>query len=122
MPNVIRFVFTVVFGVLWWWVYNHVGASLAYLMILGSVLAVCSCCCQGAEKAVAGEWAPNNYLGCIRRCLPVTVVLILGLFFVGFIVTWVSTGAAPTAADLKNIVLAAIFAPLFVRIICCAYE
>jgi hypothetical protein len=122
MPNVIRFVFTVLFGLLWWWVYNHVGASFAYLMILGSVLAVCSCCCRSVETATGGEWAPNNFLSCLRRCWPVTVVLIISLFVLGVLVIWLSTSAAPTAADLKNIALAAIFAPLCVRIICCAYE
>lgn len=122
MPNVIRFVFTVVFGLLWWWVFNRVGAGLAYLMILGSVLAVCSCCCRSVETATGGEWAPNNYLSCLRRCLPVTVVLIISLFVLGVLVVWISTGAAPTAAEFTNILLAAIGAPLFVRIICCAYE
>jgi hypothetical protein len=46
MPQII---ITIVFGFLWWLVFNHVGAGLAYLMILGSVLAVCVCCCKGGE-------------------------------------------------------------------------
>ena len=122
MPNVIRFVFTVVFGFFWWLVYNHVGPTFAYLMILGSVLAVCSCCCRSVETATVGVWAPNNLLSCLRRCLPVTLVLIVSLFFLGALVTLFLTGAAPTTADLTNIALVAVFAPLLVRIICCAYE
>jgi hypothetical protein len=37
-------------------------------------------------------------------------------------VVLVTTGAFPTGVVLTNILLAAIAAPLFVRIICCAYE
>ena len=46
MPQII---ITIVFGFLWWLVFNHVGAGLTYLMILGSVLSVCVCCCKGGE-------------------------------------------------------------------------
>ena len=88
MVNVIRFVVTVVIGLLWWWVFNHVGAGLTYLMILGSVLAVCVCCCRGGGEPV-GEWAPDSYLTCLRRCLPVTAVLIVSLFVLGVLVTWI---------------------------------
>ena len=49
MINAIRLVITVVFGFLWWWVYNRVGAGLDYLMILGSVLAVCVCSRRSAR-------------------------------------------------------------------------
>jgi hypothetical protein len=40
MVIVFQIIITVVFGLLWWWVYNHVGVDLQYIMILGSVLAV----------------------------------------------------------------------------------
>ena len=121
-----RFIVTVVFGFLWWWVYNRVGAGLAYLMILGSVLAVCVCCCKGGG-ATDGVWRPGDFnyqawLACIRRCWPSTLVLMVSLFVLGAIVIWVATGAAPTAADWTNLLLAAIGAPLFVRLICCAYD
>ena len=33
--------FTLVFGFLWWVIYSTVGAAFTYLVILGSVLAVC---------------------------------------------------------------------------------
>ena len=121
MIHVIRLIFTIVFGFLWWWVFNRVGASLTYLMILGSVLAVCVCCCRGGGEDNR-EWNFDRYLACIRRCWLVTVVLMIGLFIVGILVVWVSTGAFPSGAVLGNILIAAIGAPLFIRAICCAYE
>ena len=47
-----QIIITIVFGFLWWLVFNHVGAGLTYLLILGSVLAVCVCCCKGGEPQV----------------------------------------------------------------------
>jgi hypothetical protein len=121
MINVIRLVITVVFGVLWWWCYNRVGAGLQYLMVLGSVLAVCVCCCRGAVDPAGIEWNWDRYLACLRRCWVVTAVLIVSLFIIGIVVVWASGGAL-TAAVVTNIVIAAIGAPLFIRLICCAYD
>jgi hypothetical protein len=126
MPIIIRIFLTVVFGFLWWWVYNRVGAGLAYLMILGSVLAVCVCCCHPG-RATDGVWAPGQwsyqgYIACLRRCALSTLTLMVSLFVLAVLVIWSVTGAAPTAAEWTNILLAAIGAPLFVRLICCAYE
>ena len=121
MINVIRLVITVVFGFLWWWVYNRVGAGLAYLMILGSVLAVCVCCCRGGVEQQR-EWNWDAYFACLRRCWMATAVLMVSLFIIGILVVWVSTGAFPPAAVLVNILIAAIGAPLFIRLICCAYD
>ena len=81
MINVVRLIITVVFGLLWWWIYNRVGADLHYLMILGSVLAICVCCCKGGSDP--GEWNVQRYLACIRRCWIPTLVLILSLFVIG---------------------------------------
>src|SRR4029077_13548622 len=120
MVNVIRLIFTVVFGFLWWWVYNRAGAALEYLAILGSVLAVCVCCCRGGEPQ--REWNFEHYMACIRRCWLVTVVLMVGLFILAIIVVWVETNAAPSQAAWLNILIVAIGAPLFVRAICCAYD
>jgi membrane protease YdiL (CAAX protease family) len=120
MINVIRLVITVVFGFLWWWIYNRVGASLDYLMILGSVLAVCVCCCRGGEQQ--REWSWDVYIACIRRCWVATLVLMVALFIIGILVVLVLTGAPPGGVVLTDILLAAIGAPLFVRLICCAYE
>ena len=112
---------TVVFGLLWWWVYNRVGAGLEYIMILGSVLAVCVCCCKGGGEPQR-EWNWQQYLACIRRCWLATVVLMVSLAMIGIIaVTW-ATGSPPAGAVLTNIFIAAIFAPLCVRLICCTYE
>jgi hypothetical protein len=122
------FVFTVIFGLLWWWVYTRVGAGLTYLMILGSVLAVCACCCKGGgggfEPGAGGwlNWSWQNFQTCLRRCWQRTVLLMLGLLFVGVIAHFWTTGAWPSGADLTNIVLAAIGAPFCVRVICCAYD
>jgi hypothetical protein len=122
MINVIRLVITVVFGFLWWWVYNRVGASLQYLMILGSVLAVCVCCCRGTVDPVGIEWNWDRYFACLRRCWVVTAVLIVSLIIIAILVAWVSTGAFPPGPVLVNIIIAAIGAPLFIRLICCAYD
>ena len=121
MTIVFRILITVVFGLLWWWVYNRVGVSLQYLMILGSVLAVCVCCCKGGSDP-QGEWNWQRYLACIRRCWLPTAILIVSLFIIGVLAVFIATGMAPPGAVLVNILLAAIFAPLFVRFICCAYE
>src|SRR5262245_48734022 len=101
MIQVFRLLITVVFGLLWWWVYNHVGAGLDYLMVLGSVLAVCVCCCKGGEPQ--REWSWDRYLACIKRCGPVTLVLIVALFVIGVLVVLYTTGAAPSGAVLTNI-------------------
>jgi hypothetical protein len=121
MVIVFQIVITVVFGLLWWWVYNRVGVDLHYIMILGSVLAVCVCCCKGSGDPQR-EWNWQRYIACIRRCLLVTVVLMVSLAIIGILaVIWV-TGLPSVGAVLVNILIAAIFAPLFVRLICCAYE
>ncbi len=119
MIHVIRLIFTVVFGVLWWWVYRRAGGD--YLMILGSVLAVCVCCCRGGTEEYR-EWSFDRYLACIRRCRLATLVLMVGLFIIGIVVFLIATGAFPPATDLVNILIMAIGAPLFVRLICCAYD
>jgi hypothetical protein len=121
MTIVFRIVITVVFGLLWWWVYNRVFIDQQYLMILGSVLAVCVCCCKGGSDP-SSEWNWQRYLACVRRCWLPTAILIVSLFIIGVLVVIWLTGAAPAGAALVNILLAAIFAPLFVRLICCAYE
>jgi hypothetical protein len=123
----IRFIVTVIFGLLWWWVYNRVGAGLAYLVILGSVLAVCACCCQGGRGEGGGVWKPgdfnfDSFFACLRRCWPNTVILMVALYVIGVIAVWVTTGMAPSTAELVNIFIAAVGAPWLVRIICCAYE
>jgi len=120
MPQII---ITIVFGFLWWLVFNYVGAGLTYLMILGSVLAVCVCCCKGGEPQW-GWWSFNldTYRACIGRCFWPTLALIIALVVIGILVVLYTTHAFPSAAELTKILLAAIFAPLFVRIICCAYE
>ena len=126
MPIVVRIFLTVVFGFLWWWVYNRVGAALEYLMILGSVLAVCVCCCQHGRTTdgvwAPGQWSVQAYIACLQRCALSTLTLMIGLFILAVLVIWSATHAGPTAAEWTNILLAAIGAPLFVRLICCAYE
>jgi hypothetical protein len=120
--------FTLVFGFLWWVIYNAVGASLTYLVILGSVLAVCVCCCKPSE----GDFQPGDggllvfnwdrYWACIRRCRQATLILALGLALIGVAVVWRTTMAAPSAADIANILMVAIGVPVCIRLICCAYE
>ena len=57
-----------------------------------------------------------------RRCFWQTLEPIIALVVIGILVVLYTTGAFPTGVVLTNILLAAIFAPLFVRIICCAWE
>ena len=121
MVIVFQIVITVVFGLLWWLVYNHVGVDLHYLMILGSVLAVCVCCCKGTGDPHS-EWSWQRYTACIRRSLLATVVLIVSLAIIGILAVIWATGLPSLGAVLVNILIAAIFAPLLVRVICCAYE
>ncbi|MGB9366766.1 MAG: hypothetical protein WCE79_12230 [Xanthobacteraceae bacterium] len=120
--------FTLVFGFLWWVIYSTVGASLTYLVILGSVLAVCVCCCKHNE----GDFQPGDggllsfnwdkYWACLRRCRMATLILMLGLALIGVAVVWRTTMAAPTAAEITNILMVAIGVPFCIRLICCAYE
>ena len=122
----LRLVITVIFGFAWWLVFTRVGASLTWLMILGSVLGVCACCCRPGESE--GGWTPTDFnyqgwLACIRRCWPNTVIIMVGMFIVGILAALAASGGTfPSGAALLNIALAAIFAPGLVRIICCAYD
>jgi hypothetical protein len=119
MVNVIRLVFTVVFGLLWWWVFQRAGVD--WLVILGSVLAVCVCCCRGGTEEHQ-EWSFDRYLACVRRCWIPTVVLMVSLFVIGILAVFFATGGFPAGPMLVNILIAAIGAPLFIRLICCAYD
>jgi hypothetical protein len=126
MPIIIRIFLTVVLGFFWWWIYNRVGEGLEYLMVLGSVLAVCVCCCQPGRTTdgvwAPGQWSYQGWIACIRRCLLNTLTLMVALIILAVLVIWFNTHAAPTPAEWTNILLAAIFGPMFVRLICCAYE
>ncbi len=119
MVNVIRLVFTIVFGFLWWWTLNFVGPSLMFLVILGSILTLCVCCCKGDDPH--GEWNFDRYMACLRRCGPALLTLIVGLFLLGILVLWFITGVFP-APDLLKIAVAAIGSVIFIRAICCAYQ
>jgi hypothetical protein len=79
------------------------------------------CCCKGTGDPQR-EWNWQRYFACIRRCLLVTVVLMVSLAIIGILAVIWATGSAPAGATLVNIFIASIFAPLFVRLICCAYE
>jgi hypothetical protein len=114
-----QIILTVIFGFLWWLCFNFVGPSLTYLMILGSVLAVCVCCCKGGEFSLKFNF--QHYLACIRRCWLATVILMVSLIILGVIVV-LFTGGSVAGIVWVHIVVAAIGAPLFVRLICCAYE
>lgn len=119
MINIVRLVFTVVFGFIWYWVYTTTGASLHWLVLLGSVLAVCVCCCRGDPPA---EWTLDHYFACIRRCLVPLIVLVVSLFILGFLVAIVFGGGVPVGGDLARLLIASIGAPLLIRLICCAYD
>jgi hypothetical protein len=114
-----RIILTAIFGFLWWFAFNYVGPGLTYLMILGSVLAVCACCCAGREPP--REFNYKNYIACIQRCWLATLTLIFGLILVGVLVV-LFLGGSVAGIVWVHIVVAAVAAPLFVRLICCAYE
>src|SRR5882672_8202785 len=118
---IFRIILTAVFGFAWWWCFNYVAPGLTYLMILGSVLAVCACCCRGGTHEGPTEFNYQGWLACIRRCWMATVTLMIGLILVGIIVVLVSGGSVAGIVWV-HIVVAAIGAPLFVRLICCAYD
>lgn len=77
---------------------------------------------QARQRDPSSEWNRQRYFGCIRRCRLPTLVLIVSLFIIGVLAVIIATGAGSVGAVIVNILLAAIFAPLFVRFICCAYE
>jgi hypothetical protein len=112
-----RILFTFVFGLVWWVLFNFAGPNLIYLMILGSVLAVCVCCCGGEKPPI--EFNFQHYIACIMRCLVPTLTLIVGLVFLGLVIDLITIGFS-LAALLQ--LIAAAGATLFIRLICCAYE
>jgi hypothetical protein len=118
---IFRIIVTVVFGYAWWWCFNYVAPGLTYLMILGSVLAVCACCCQGGRTEWPTEFNYQGWFVCIRRCWPATVTLMIGLIILGVIVVLLMGGGI-TGTLVTHILVAGIGAPLFVRLICCAYD
>jgi len=120
MVNVIRLLFTIVFGFLWWWTWTFAGPALQYLVILGSILTLCVCCCTGHDPS--SEWSFDRYWACLRKCGPALLVLMVGLFLLGILVVLISTGAFPLTADLLRILVASIGSVVFVRAICCAYQ
>ena len=117
---ILRIILTAIFGFLWWFFFNYVGPGLTYLMILGSVLAVCACCCQGRGEPPR-EFNYKHYIDCIRRCWLATLTLIVGLILVGVLVV-LFVGGSVAGIVWVHIVVAAIAAPVLVRLICCAYE
>jgi hypothetical protein len=120
MVNVMRLVFTIVLGLLWWWTWTFAGPPLQFLVILGSILTLCVCCCTGHDPS--SEWSIDRYMACLRRCGPALLVLMVGLFLLGILVVLISTGAFPAAAVLLRILAASVGSVVFVRAICCAYQ
>ena len=115
---IFRIILTVIFGFLWWMAVNFAGPGQTYLVILGSILAACVCCCRGGEPS--REFNFKNYIACIRRCLPATLTLIFSLFVIGLLVEALIGGGFAMAVVLK--ILVASIAAFFIRLICCAYD
>lgn len=116
-----RIIITVVFGFVWWLCFNQVGAGFAWLMILGSVLAVCACCCRGGGEPER-KFSLDRYQACLRRCWLATATLMIGLIILGIVVVLFVTGMAPAGVVWANILIASVIAPACVRLICCAYD
>jgi hypothetical protein len=122
MGIIFRIIITVVFGFFWWACFHYVAPDLTYLMILGSVLAVCACCCQGGVRDESPrEFNYQHWFACIRRCWLATVTLMVALIILAAIVV-AYMGGTLTGAVWTHILVAAIGAPFAVRLICCAYE
>ena len=120
MVNVIRLLFTIVFGFLWWWTWNFAGPALQPLFVLCSILTLCVCCCT--DKDPQTEWSFDRYFACLRRCSPALLVLMIALFLLGIFAVWFATGAVPAGAIMLRILVAAVGSVAFVRVICCAYQ
>ena len=67
------------------------------------------------------EFNYQQYLACIRRCRLNTVTLMIGLILVGVLVV-LFMGGSVAGMVWVYIIVAAIGAPLFLRLICCAYD
>ncbi len=118
MANVIRLVLTVVFGLFWMWVYTFAeGATV--LVIFGSILTLCVCCCRAGDEPK--EWSWDHYFRCLRRCRVALLILIIALILIGLLWPILTGGAMPAGAALTRIVVAAIGSVLAVRLICCLY-
>ncbi len=118
MANVIRLVLTVVFGLVWLWVYEFTDFSV--LVILGSILTLCVCCCRHGEDHK--EWSWDRYFACIRRCWVALWILIIALFLIGVLWPVINGGPVPAGAALVVLVVGAVGAVWVTRLICCLYD
>ena len=119
MANVIRLVLTVVFGLLWMWVYRF--GDFSVIVVLGSILTLCVCCCKSSGDPSSG-WSWPRYLACLRRCMAELVVLIVALFLIGLLWPVVNGDPMPAGQALTDLAVGAIGSVLAVRLICCAYD
>ncbi|MCZ6727668.1 MAG: hypothetical protein O7A98_10000 [Acidobacteria bacterium] len=119
MANVIRLVLSVVFGLLWMLVYTYSGFSV--LVVLGSILTLCVCCCRGGDD-LSSEWSFQGYLACLGRCRAALLVLILALFLIGVLWEVVNGNPMPAGSALVQLAVAAIGSVFAVRLICCLYD
>ena len=116
MANVIRLVLTVVFGLVWMWVWKYTDGSV--IVLLGSILTLCVCCCRGGGDH-SNEWSFSRYFACLRRCMTALWVLIVALILIG--VLWAVINGNPVPA-LVGLVVAAVGSVWAIRFICCAYD
>lgn len=119
MANVIRLVLTVVFGLLWKWVYAYTDYSV--IVLLGSILTLCVCCCRAGGDPT-GEWSWERYFRCLRRCRTALIVLIIALILIGFFWPVIEGGPAPSGAALVALIVGAIGSVVAIRLICCLYD
>ncbi|MFQ5527619.1 MAG: hypothetical protein ACE5GX_15325 [Thermoanaerobaculia bacterium] len=119
MVFAIRLVLTVVFGIVWIWVYNYTDASI--IVILGSILALCVCCCRGHGDPPS-KWNWNHYFECLRRCRTALLTLMVALFLIGVLWPVVNGNPMPAGAVLVQLAVGAIGAVWLIRLICCLYD
>ena len=121
MGNVIRLVLTVVFGLVWMWVYTFAGPA-SVLVVLGSILTLCVCCCRGGGDDPSSEWNFDRYFACLRRCRIALLVLIVALILIGLLWPVLTGSPVPSGPALVQILVAAVGSVLAIRLICCLYD
>ncbi len=119
MANVIRLILTVVFGLVWCWVYLRYTDG-SHLVLLGSILTLCVCCCRGGDQS--NEWSFDRYFACLRRCLVSLWVLIVALILIGVLWAIIFGGGMPAGGALVRLVVGAVVSVYAIRFICCAYD
>lgn len=119
MANVIRLVLSVVFGLVWIWIYDY--TDFHWIVLLGSIVTLCVCCCRAGDEG-HGEWSWDRYLRCLRRCRTALLIWMVALIFIAALWPVINGGPFPAGAALVIIVVGAVGSVWTIRLICCLYD